>query len=105
MRVAAMRLGHAMPWQLTARVVSGYEAVRTDTKKDRKTAMASAPTKSHAASENRFNWEDPFLLEDLLSEEERLIRDTARDYAQDKLLPRVNQRIHLRLLFGCQHLV
>ncbi|MCC0054752.1 MAG: acyl-CoA dehydrogenase [Rhodobiaceae bacterium] len=53
--------------------------------------MASAPNKSHASSDNRFNWEDPFLLEDLLSEEERLIRDTARDYAQDKLLPRVNQ--------------
>ena len=52
--------------------------------------MASAPNKSHASSDNRFNWEDPFLLEDLLSEEERLIRDTARDYAQDKLLPRVN---------------
>ena len=36
-----------------------------------------------------FNWEDPFLLEDQLSEDERAIRDTARAYAQDKLLPRV----------------
>jgi glutaryl-CoA dehydrogenase len=36
-----------------------------------------------------FVWEDPFLLEEQLSEEERMIRDTARDYAQDKLMSRV----------------
>ncbi len=36
-----------------------------------------------------FNWEDPFLLEEQLTEEERLVRDTAREYCQDKLLPRV----------------
>ncbi len=36
-----------------------------------------------------FNWEDPLLLDDLLSEEERAIRDTARAYAQDKLAPRI----------------
>ncbi len=36
-----------------------------------------------------FQWEDPFLLDELLSEEERLIMHTARDYARDKLLPRV----------------
>ena len=38
-----------------------------------------------------FVWADPLLLEDQLSEEERMIRDTARDYAQDKLMPRVVQ--------------
>lgn len=37
----------------------------------------------------QFLWEDPLLFEDCLSEEERLVRDTARDYCQDKLLPRV----------------
>jgi glutaryl-CoA dehydrogenase len=37
----------------------------------------------------RFEWADPFALNDQLSDEERLIRDTARDYAQDKLQPRV----------------
>jgi glutaryl-CoA dehydrogenase len=37
----------------------------------------------------RFIWDDPFLLEDQLSGEERLIRDSARNYAQEKLLPRV----------------
>jgi len=36
-----------------------------------------------------FVWDDPFLLEDQLTEEERMIRDTARKYAQEKLQPRV----------------
>ena len=37
----------------------------------------------------RFDWADPFLLEDQLTDDERMIRDTARAYAQDKLQPRV----------------
>ncbi|MCZ6617651.1 MAG: acyl-CoA dehydrogenase family protein, partial [Gammaproteobacteria bacterium] len=37
----------------------------------------------------QFVWNDPFLLEDQLSEEERMIRDTTRDYAQDRLMSRV----------------
>jgi glutaryl-CoA dehydrogenase len=36
-----------------------------------------------------FKWEDPLDLEGELSEEERMVRDTARDYAQEKLFPRV----------------
>ncbi len=36
-----------------------------------------------------FVWDDPFLIEDQLTDEERMIRDAARDYAQDKLAPRV----------------
>ena len=36
-----------------------------------------------------FQWDDPFLLDHQLQEEERLIRDTARDFAQDRLMPRV----------------
>ena len=36
-----------------------------------------------------FDWEDPFLLDEQFSEEEALIRDTARDYCQDKLMPRI----------------
>ncbi len=42
-----------------------------------------------AKSKAEFHWEDPLLLEDQLTEEERMVRDTARDYAQDKLMPRV----------------
>ncbi len=38
-----------------------------------------------------FNWEDPFLLEQQLTEEERQLRDTARSYAQAKLAPRVRE--------------
>src|SRR5215813_10957215 len=36
-----------------------------------------------------FDWQDPLLLEDALSEEERMLRDSARDYCQEKLMPRV----------------
>ncbi len=36
-----------------------------------------------------FQWDDPFLFEEQLNEEERMVRDTARDYAQDKLMPRI----------------
>ena len=36
-----------------------------------------------------FDWQDPLLLEEQLTEEERLVRDMARDYCQEKLMPRV----------------
>ena len=36
-----------------------------------------------------FQWDDPFFFDDQLNEEERLVRDSARDYAQNKLMPRV----------------
>lgn len=36
-----------------------------------------------------FNWEDPLLLDSLLSEEERMIRNSAHQYCQDQLMPRV----------------
>jgi glutaryl-CoA dehydrogenase len=38
---------------------------------------------------SRFDWEDPFRLNDQLTEDERMLRDAARAYAQDKLQPRV----------------
>jgi glutaryl-CoA dehydrogenase len=38
-----------------------------------------------------FHWEDALLLEDQLSEEERMVRDAARAYCQDKLMPRVGE--------------
>ena len=37
----------------------------------------------------RFQWDDPFFFESQLSEEERLVKETARNYAQEKLMPRV----------------
>ena len=44
-----------------------------------------------ASSWPSMNWEDPFLLAQQLSDEERLISDTASQYAQDKLAPRVRE--------------
>jgi glutaryl-CoA dehydrogenase len=41
------------------------------------------------ASNSSYQWDDPFQIENQFSEEERLVRDTARDYAQDKLMPRI----------------
>ena len=38
---------------------------------------------------SKFQWDDPFLLDMQLSEDERAIRDAARDYAQSDLMPRV----------------
>ena len=50
-----------------------------------------------------FTWEDPLLLEDLLTEEERMIRDAARDYAQSKLMPRIieanrHEKFHVEIM-------
>jgi glutaryl-CoA dehydrogenase len=52
-------------------------------------APAKASRHSHSDAEAKFKWDDPLMLDDQLTEEERLVRDTARAYAQDKLLPRV----------------
>ena len=43
------------------------------------------------ASTPRFDWSDPLLLESALTEEERMVRETARDYAQGSLMPRILQ--------------
>ena len=39
----------------------------------------------------RFDWADPFRLDDQLSEDERMIRDTARAYANERLAPRIDR--------------
>jgi glutaryl-CoA dehydrogenase len=44
-----------------------------------------------ARGRNPFAWEDPFLLEAQLGEEERMIRETARAYVQERLAPRVQK--------------
>jgi glutaryl-CoA dehydrogenase len=49
---------------------------------------------SKPTSKAVFQWDDPFFFDDQLSEEERLIRDAARDYAQEKLQPRVLKAFH-----------
>jgi len=53
-------------------------------------SLASESTGTGKSAEKaRFKWEDPLLLEELLTEEERMVRDTAQAYAQEKLMPRV----------------
>ncbi|HEY5716995.1 MAG TPA: acyl-CoA dehydrogenase [Motiliproteus sp.] len=54
-------------------------------------------------SKPAFNWTDPFDLDSQLTEEERMVRDSARDYCQDKLLPRVleanrNEHFHREIM-------
>ena len=46
---------------------------------------ATVPSNQHAA----FQWDDPFLFDGQLTEDERMVRDSARAYCQDKLMPRV----------------
>ena len=45
--------------------------------------------KSAQIKDAAFKWDDPLDLEGELTEEERMVRDTARDFAQEKLFPRV----------------
>jgi len=47
--------------------------------------MATAPREKRPS----FNWQDPLLLDEELSEDEKMVRDSARAYAQDKLMPRI----------------
>src|SRR5256885_13280431 len=55
------------------------------------------------SAESRFAWDDPLRLDDQLSDDERRIRDLARDYAQEKLMPRILDRKSTRL--NSSHLV
>jgi glutaryl-CoA dehydrogenase len=48
--------------------------------------VVTAPKKTAIAP---FTWEDPLLLEEALTEEERMIRDSARQFCQERLMPRV----------------
>jgi len=48
-----------------------------------------AETTSVTLTGGSFDWHDPLLIEQQLTDEEKLIRDTARQYAQEKLMPRI----------------
>jgi glutaryl-CoA dehydrogenase len=51
------------------------------------------------AGKASFNWIDPLLLDQQLTEEERMVRDSAEQFAQDKLAPRVLEAFrHERLI-------
>ncbi len=51
----------------------------------------NAPESMATKVKAKFSWEDPLLLSDQLSDEERMVRDAAHAYAQDKLMSRVTE--------------
>ena len=48
----------------------------------------NAPERTRSSSAS-FQWDDPLLLDQQLADDERMVRDAARAYAQDKLAPRI----------------
>ena len=51
----------------------------------------NAPDSIATKAKAKFSWDDPLLLSDQLTEEERMVRDAAHSYAHDKLMPRVTE--------------
>ncbi len=47
-----------------------------------------------AKKESTYRWDDPLFLNDQLTEEERIIRDSVHEFAQEKLQPRVVKAFH-----------
>ncbi len=67
------------------------------------TPQAAAATAHQPADKPVFDWQDALLLDDQLSEEERMLRDSARDFCQEKLMPRVleanrHERFHREIM-------
>ncbi|HEY4112542.1 MAG TPA: hypothetical protein VGM17_00635, partial [Rhizomicrobium sp.] len=62
---------------------------RDQTREEPVSAAEKHSTKPHNLDTNPFDWADPLLLEEELSAEERMVRDSARQYCTDKLMPRV----------------
>ena len=52
-------------------------------------AVAATASSTPAATKPSFKWEDPLLLDEQLSEDERMVREAASSYCQDKLMPRI----------------
>ena len=52
-------------------------------------ADRAASTAVKATARAQFQWDDPLLLDEQLSEDERMVRDAAHEYCQDKLMPRI----------------
>ncbi|NBQ75554.1 MAG: acyl-CoA dehydrogenase, partial [Acetobacteraceae bacterium] len=50
--------------------------------------VVTPPKKTATA---HFTWDDPLLLDEVLTEDERMIRDSARQFCQERLLPRVQE--------------
>ena len=101
---------HYLPKMATGEIVGSFclsepeagsdaASVRTTAVKDgdsyilngTKRYITNAPSAAKGKDMPSFNWEDPFYMDDQLTEEEVLIRDTAREYAREHLLTRVKQ--------------
>ena len=52
-------------------------------------AERAAPAAAKPTARPQFQWDDPLLLDEQLSEDERMVRDAAHDYCQEKLMPRI----------------
>src|SRR5690348_16569568 len=63
----------------------GRRVGSAETRMSAEQAAAAKPKASRAA----FDWEDPLLLDAALSEEERLLRDTTREFCQERLMSRI----------------
>lgn len=66
-----------------------------------RTALRTATTTRpaiflRAAHQSAFDWEDPLLLREQLTEDEIAIQQTAKDYCQEKLFPRVTGALDLQ---------
>lgn len=55
------------------------------------TRLNAARAMGGAAKFTTYDWEDPLKMQNLLTDEEQAIHETARNYAQEKLAPRVLQ--------------
>ena len=60
-----------------------------NSKKAGKPSKKSEESQKNKVKKINFHWQDPLLLDSLLSEEERMLRDTAQQYCQEKLMPRI----------------
>ena len=52
-------------------------------------AQSAAPAQPSPGGKADFRWDDPLLLDEQLAEDERMVRDAARAYCQDRLMPRI----------------
>ncbi len=51
--------------------------------------QSAAPAQPSPGGKADFRWDDPLLLDEQLAEDERMVRDAARAYCQDRLMPRI----------------
>jgi glutaryl-CoA dehydrogenase len=52
-------------------------------------AERAAPAAAEPTARAQFQWDDPLLLDEQLGEDERMVREAARDYCQERLMPRI----------------